>query len=1440
MYDWTRYWISKGGEPKIQDGFLVDPEDQFRFLNHGLQREGALVRLDEINESCAVLLGEPGIGKTTEVESLTREISEENPSEHSVLHVELGMITGYPALQGELLDAPEIEAWKRGEINLTLVLDALDECGMARIGKHLSKKLFTDLYPAERLTLRITCRSSDWPESLNESLCRFWGLHDLPTYHLAPLRRKDVIQATGANGLDGDAFLNAVQEADASPFAASPLTLDALLSRFKEEGDIPASKADLFEEYCLRLSTEENKDRKETGETGILEPSQRVDLLSRVAALMVFGQRTRLCLDPSTSRIADALDTPGSVLFADEVRSDEKNRSGSRPSPNTDEIRDAVRHSGLLRGSGEGRTFRWRHRSYAEYLAAHFISKQGLLADQVRPLIEHEYDQTIAPPYQNVAVWLATLDREMMEYLLEKDPSLVYAGDPHQYEVEKREALINAILEGIDQGQLYTRLNDRLDDLTRVAHPDLEEQLRHWMVDEEKSDEAREYAIQLARKQELDGLVKDAIDVALDACSDKYVRISAIRLVDELGETEDREQLRPLAVQPGDEDEDRRVAYEARERLLPDLLRFSEFLNQIRADAEWVDPKNVEGNWYHTLDQWSRLLVRQLEDDALMEALQWALSEKEEEYFSDLKRTIVQRAAYRVDVDEIQSMLAEFIADKMIEDRTLPQLDFSDLDRLREQDPNAHQALAREVARRLAEKGWDEEELQVVINGIGGRSKVWTREDIEWLLDDLQEAEKETIERVYATIIRSFFYRNGFPDPEGFSRIHRVSQSSPILREAIAQWVEPIELNSEEADALREREEMVQGRGPDPMDPSFRTQLSEALDLCEDDIAKGWKNLCHLLARTSIEHEATRYNFGKDVAEMPAWRELTSQEREEVTKTGLKFLRSVKVERSDWLPEDTGEWKIKVEVIFGFIALYLLDIMYDGDHSALEKEVWEEWHPAAVLVTPTARGVQEEVRVRIASSAYRHARVECESVARTILTRVELEKDRLKEMIDPIASSERIRDLLLDLQKNSRLSDKNRRILTPYLLRRGITEARSVARELAHLRKDDEFFGGRKMDWFVDVIEADPSFGWSLVRESFAENNEFAEALLDSLVRIDLSALPSSIIGEISKRTYHLFPPEEDSPTIFEVHAVSTREHIGQWRRNLVRTLVRRGTEEAVDVLQNIASQFPDARRWGRTLHRAKKTLRQKSTPAVTPCSFLALADDASRRMLRSNVELQCVVLEALSDLQEQLDAQEQPAATDLWNEITYGSQRDMVRDWLQSKGRFEDLGEEVKEIKGTVYTPKDEERLTDYVARQLRQDLQGRGVTLTRESEVRVQNRTDILVKVPPKEDDNDPLSVIIEVKGAWNKEVLTNIQSQLADRYLDPEDTEYGTCRGIYLVVWFDLDRWSLESSRRDRASRHESPQMLHEKLEEKVEELEGDATEPEPRITPFILCG
>ena len=67
IYNWKRFWYPRAGSFNLADGgYLYDPDAKFGSVyNPGL---GSLEAVADV--PCLVLLGEPGIGKTQELEKL--------------------------------------------------------------------------------------------------------------------------------------------------------------------------------------------------------------------------------------------------------------------------------------------------------------------------------------------------------------------------------------------------------------------------------------------------------------------------------------------------------------------------------------------------------------------------------------------------------------------------------------------------------------------------------------------------------------------------------------------------------------------------------------------------------------------------------------------------------------------------------------------------------------------------------------------------------------------------------------------------------------------------------------------------------------------------------------------------------------------------------------------------------------------------------------------------------------------------------------------------------------------------------------------------------------------------------------------------------------------------------------------------------------------------
>jgi len=181
-----------------------------------------------------------------------------------------------------------------------------------------------------------------------------------------------------------------------------------------------------------------------------------------------------------------------------------------------------------------------------------------------------------------------------------------------------------------------------------------------------------------------------------------------------------------------------------------------------------------------------------------------------------------------------------------------------------------------------------------------------------------------------------------------------------------------------------------------------------------------------------------------------------------------------------------------------------------------------------------------------------------------------------------------------------------------------------------------------------------------------------------------------------------------------------------------------------------------------------------RSWKPIEPEFVLQIAKDTSKRLVRSGEELLRAIIESLQNLATKLRG-ETPLVSNLWNEVAPG-----------------------------VWEPKDEDHFSDNVKQHLDDDLRSKGVVLNREVQIRANRgstkgeRTDIHVDAAiPRvaEEEFDVITVIIEVKGCWNRELWTSMESQLVGRYLHESHARHG----LYLVGWFNCPQWNPEDSRK-----------------------------------------
>lgn len=299
-----------------------------------------------------------------------------------------------------------------------------------------------------------------------------------------------------------------------------------------------------------------------------------------------------------------------------------------------------------------------------------------------------------------------------------------------------------------------------------------------------------------------------------------------------------------------------------------------------------------------------------------------------------------------------------------------------------------------------------------------------------------------------------------------------------------------------------------------------------------------------------------------------------------------------------------------------------------------------------------------------------------------------------------------------------------------------------------------------------------------------------------------------ALIAEVYLLTVDLCPPSDDPPEpLGYMREITSHEQVAQWRDHMLGQLIRHSTWEAVAKLGEISEHRPDLTLPKHMWHETEQAALMQSWTAVSdPRTALQVIDDQRRRVIRSADQLLDLIVEALARLQDEL--------------VRCGAVADLWSEWPDGRGRWN-------------YRPKYELSFSDYVKRFLDRDLQQYTISSNREVENRQGNETDILVTYVDRDTRGREVCrfhAVIEVKGSWHDELLTAIETQLANRYL----VDYETDRGIYLVGWFKCDVWDAQDGNRRTKPRAYSLDSLRDELSGQSARLSNEAR----RIEAVVL--
>lgn len=1370
-YNWKRFWCPREGNIVLTaTGYLEDPDTPWGHIQNP-----DVVSFDIISDvPCLVLLGEPGMGKTHAMRTqaaVTRTRVREKGDR--VLSLNLGRYSSEERLVRKLFQNATFTAWARGEYQLHLFLDSLDE-GLLGINT-LSELLADELaeYPLDRLCLRLTCRTAAWPNTLQDALESMWQRDRVGIYELAPLRLTDVAEAANVNGVAADEFLHEVSRMEAAPLATRPVTLGFLLKTFARRGALPSRRTDLYEQGCELLCEETNESRRERGHKGRYSTSQRLAVAARIAAVTVYGNRYAVW------RGANPGDLPEEDVRLRDLCGGYESCDGQVFEVDEDAVTEAL-DTGLFSSRGPSR-MGWAHQTYAEYLAAWHAVHNDMALAQIVSLIAHpaDPDGKLVPQLHETAAWLAGMRVDVFNEILTADPEILLRSDVATAEEASRATLVAALLRAYDEERLLPPGLSIYWSYHKLAHSGIGGQLLPYVSDSSKGVLVRTAAIDMAEACAVRSVQDELAQIALDALEPLSIRKQATSAVCLIADDQTKLKLRPLATADVPEDHDDELKGLALSAVWPEHLTADELF------AALTPPKNETrlGRYYGFL---SADLAHHLDGDQLATALDWVERQT--------KRTKLPYA-YGAAIDAIMMRGWQ----KLHEPNVVPAYARAALSRLRQHDEIVGGIAARPFSEALAQEPEERRRLVAAIIPLLSdptHDPLWLtypgkqlvgNEDLLWLIEVLKTTESETGQQIVAEVTLRIF---DIADPTHQRAIYIESQTSAALADAFAWLLKPVELHSAEAARLmewHETRERLEQRAvqPDTLDALPRRQrVQELLRECESGDSSAWwrLNYAMMVGPGSVIYPGEPES---DLTVLPAWTEADDQTRAKIVGAAKSYVLQPTPDTVDGVRKWLDEHKVHRPSFAGYRALLLMMNTDPQEVTALPQAAWKTWAPIIVAYPVSMGTADDEPHKKLAQAAYYHAPDE---VIETLMLMIDKENDegdhifvtrKLEDcwdtrlgtallgkakdrQLNPGSMGSLLRDLLLHRVEGATTFAESLVPLPPPTNPEERSRAIVAARELMCHAED----GGWPVVWAVIVQDAD--FGREVIA-GIAHTLDFPAATIGR--RLSEEQLADLYIWLANQYPY------AEGPAHTGVGFVTPWQSTAELGDSILTQLKQRGTPEACDAIRRIIAEFPRLHwlRWA--LLDAQSLARRGTWSPPLPADILQMAADRNTRLVQSGAQLLDIVAESIGRLEKKLQEGEPPSAIDLWNEITKSGT--------------------------TKHAPKDEGRLSDYVKRHLESDLGQRGIVVNREVQIMRGDKTDIHVAaVVPQQDANtyDSIKAIIEVKGCWHHELDTAMETQLVGQYLE----DSGCLHGLYLIGWFNCDRWQEDTQRRQAADR------------------------------------
>ncbi|MDN0075415.1 hypothetical protein QU481_10985 [Crenobacter sp. SG2303] len=1391
-----RLWAPRGQPVETDEhGYTVFFSGEWRaFHNTHVKLSNELQEVSDV----VVLLGEPGSGKSHELKLLkARALA---AASRQVSSLDLGKYADAARLDAAL--RRELKACINDGVSSILFLDALDESRVnIKCAETVLEDVLRDVSPWA-LQLVITCRTPAWPDSLEEFLREHWKANGsnestVSVFEIAPYSREQVLARLLETGIDENCFFEALDGSSAHGLALQPLGLGFLMSQFKDGSTFSTSRWELYERGCAALLKESSTSRLEGGSLLLPNVQSRLQLAGLIATCVLLTNNADIVLD-NTGNFAPA---GAQCLDIARLLTVPLSSNSGDWYATIEEYAETLQ-SGLFVAKEDG-VFVFAHRTYAEFLAAHFISSLNISAKQVMAVLSlSDGSGRLVPQLRELSAWLGHSSPELLGLVLNAEPAMVFDSSVSLTDETHIATIFDELTALVERHKLPIYDRRQIRTYHKLRHAGLLEKLREILADRKRKATLRQFAADVARMCEMVGNIPELVDISLEASEDYQVRQSAAYAVHATGSQAAKSALRALITSDHPEDSDDELRGIALLSALDAGISVGELIGSITKEKH----SNFSGMY--------ALALRQLENADLQAAditplLSWLEPQLQRQSmdiaWEDFVTHMFSKAALAVmSHDEGWAAFGK-----------VAWLAISNHHRLstsREQcgfdkglELEAHTYRRSQLLDSILNVA--EGEPCVVAGQLRYGTGLLSDADGQHLIDAYQrEAGSGTKKRVIAHLALWYAYDNSDVREWLLTTAGPNAESRDLLlAELASNYVDVVPLDSPKADSLRKTlalrlQHTLPTEPPTEKKPSIDL-LSAALVRAENGDTWKWVNILSYL-RYEGDFEGY-YRVSLEVTTSPLWPKLSTVTQRQLIDVAHAYLHATgpvaNLAANQANPYEDA----------GIAALVLL---YSTGHGSTDEfgEIVVKWAQALARC-----GFSEQPRAAI-NELLQQAWMRAEDSMILLLSET-CEQHLALEITAglPDFASDFMPDALfraLEALLPQVKSEQGFLALSEFLIEQGSQDA--IGKLLERIQSSSDLSAAPASKLLSRLAKHAPSqliaHVWERLRQCPEAVAQMAAQMQVLVAGQDVPLL--RVAPAVTEQIFEILEKQYPSATDDKLGGIVTvRHHIQDFRTCCLINLRNRADADSIEALERISARHPDHPWIASLIYEAEQKLVRDSWLPYEVLEVTAVLGISTGRVIRTEAELHDAVLSELHLIADKVSASAlRPAVYFLWDEI---SQR-----------------------------PKHEPRLCDWLAGELKDRLSHKGAIVNREAQVRSHNpkgmgeRTDILVELssPTRSGKSGrSLSLVIEVKGCWNKELITAPASQLRDNYMKA----YGAKSGIYLVMWFMCDRWAKDDFRK-RDTQRLIPDGTYEACVDTVAAACCTASVGGATLTPFAI--